>query len=582
MKKLFNILFLLPVCLFAQHATVSQNPNQLLDQLNRKDDYNISEKATFNYETPEESVKSYYSKLPELSNADCSLQLENRTESPIGVHLFYRQYYKNIPVYGGYLKVNLNKSGDLLSSYNHLYQSASWNIAVHANDETKGDAIFIIDNNKIIPSYKAIKNGVETVTDNQSNLLFSQDMKRYFANDDTTIYATVFRPDPLSHAGVLYGTGGSYRHFNDSDYALINNQRDTVSFPGTFSNDSFRLENQYCFIKDINPPYAAPSVSKQNQFYFTRGKDGFKQCMAMYHIYLTKTYLTSIGFGNHPNYRLKVDATSGYVDQSYFNPSDSTLHFGVGGVPDAEDADVVVHEYTHSVTQSINKDGITSIERHALDEAISDVLATTHSRVFTNYNWRWVFNWDGHSSESWPGRDAGSTKTYLDKINDFYPDCEIWSSAINDIVEEVGRDIAVKLLLTSLSSYTPNTTMPEAAVLFMQSDSILYGKANAWKIGPRFNARKLGNFATGINDVLQQNSYKLYNTASFATGTGDALIELKEQSNITIYNLQGQKVYEKKSAAGELTISPQNFSPGFYVITVENSYGTHTAKLSRF
>ncbi|MFI5221909.1 MAG: T9SS type A sorting domain-containing protein, partial [Bacteroidia bacterium] len=127
-----------------------------------------------------------------------------------------------------------------------------------------------------------------------------------------------------------------------------------------------------------------------------------------------------------------------------------------------------------------------------------------------------------------------------------------------------------------------NITMPQAAILVMQTDSMLHYKMYNWKMGPVFNARKLGNFPTGINDVSNSKEFKIFNTLAFAEGSGDALIELTSPSNIFIYDLKGRKIREMKNVFGQFKIKNSEFESGFYIITVENDLGKTNSKLIKF
>ncbi len=76
--------------------------------------------------------------------------------------------------------------------------------------------------------------------------------------------------------------------------------------------------------------------------------------MALYHVTNTQEYLHSLGI-DEVKYQLKIDAHSSTSDQSYFEyDGDTTLNFGTGGVPDAEDADHLV-EREHDVAPLVGR-----------------------------------------------------------------------------------------------------------------------------------------------------------------------------------------------------------------------------------
>lgn len=154
------------------------------------------------------------------------------------------------------------------------------------------------------------------------------------------------------------------------------------------------------------------------------------------------------------------------------------MYFGTGGVPDAEDADVIIHEYTHGINYFLAPNTVDGNERLAVEEANCDFMACQYSKAISNYNWRWVFNWDGHN-QYWSGRDANSSNVYpKDLSTDFYTSSLIWSSMLNDLSDDLGREIITRILFNSIYSYANNMSMQDAANLLVQSDSILFGNAH--------------------------------------------------------------------------------------------------------
>ena len=223
-----------------------------------------------------------------------------------------------------------------------------------------------------------------------------------------------------------------------------------------------------------------------------------------------------------------------------------------------------------------------------MEEGICDIMAALYSKSYSDFNWRLLYNWDGHN-EFWSGRDAntingnlGRIKTYSDIDGNRYDDCVIWSSCILDMYDDIGREKITKLLINMIYSLTPNTSMKDAAKLFMQADSILYGNYDAWKIGKYFNQRELGSFSAGVNDIVNSATFKVLNTAAFSDGSGDAIIETILPSNICIYNINGQKLVDIKNNSDKIVIQTSQYQKGFYFITIENTNGVFTSKLIKF
>jgi hypothetical protein len=496
----------------------------------------------------------------------CELVLKHVTESNIGRHYFYEQQHAGIPVYGCYLKISTNHNGRLLSSFHTLIKISDYSIEKTAAAQT--GEYWVVYGNSLIKA-RAQQTGYEfTLKQADGNVLYAQDKRLFYT--DTMARALVFNPDPLTTAGVMYGKDGTYRHFNDSDYALLNDQRQLKTFPVRFNNDTFFLANKYCIIKEMEAPVHTPSTSITGQFMFTRGQVGFKEVMAIYHIYAIQQYLQGLGFTNLVNYQLKVDPHASTADQSFFSYSngDTTLKFGLGGVPDAEDADVIAHEYTHAISFSLNADGITSTDRRAIEEGLCDALSCVYSKKQSTYNWRNIFGWDGHN-EFWDGRNGSSTKTYDNKIGDVYSDSEIWSSAMNNLAETIGEDVMIKLLLSAIPQFTPNTTMPQAAHLMYNADSIIYNKTHQGYLALEFNARKFDSFPVGLNDVLLDRNFSIRNTFAFASGTDHASITLKQGGlfDIAIYNLNGSMVFSQ-TVNNTIGLNPADFKAGIYFLKI--------------
>lgn len=592
MKRIFLILTISPVLAFAQlqqtTAVRQADGYEQLKQLESRTpvaDYEtqvVLQKST-EQTTITETVKS---KFVELQNPNTDIQLVSQKTSKIGTHYTFQQTYKGIPIHKATCTISLNPAGKVLSSFSLLVSTTGWTNPSFDVAETMGKPIWIVSGEEPIAAYKKVAGKEILITDVQGSLIATKAGAYY--HDDTLVAGKVFLPDPLTSQSVIYGKNGTYQHFNDSDYALLNDQRKDVVFPATLSGGVFTLENQYAKMMDLISPTVAPVTSASPMFDYTRSQPGFKQIMVMYHIYTTQMYYQYLGFDELKNYQIKVDASASTSDNSSFNfPSDSSLHFGTGGVPDAEDGDVPCHEYTHALSWFINPTENMNNERRAIEEASCDVIAANLSKRYTTFNWRLMYNFDAPNpitnglTKFWSGRNGNSNKTYDNYVNSPYTDAEIWLSTMLDIAEAIGNDTAAILLFNSIYSMPENCTMPQAAELYMQADSILMNKAFGWKIGPIFNARKLGDFSSGISE--QARAFKhlvIQNSAAFAQGSGNAIIDLSFATTYTITDMQGRTIQHKQSR-GRIELNPADFAPGMYIITLQSEGGQASLKFVR-
>ena len=128
-----------------------------------------------------------------------------------------------------------------------------------------------------------------------------------------------------------------------------------------------------------------PAYSPTNTFKYTRSQDEFEQVMAYYWITEAQKYIHSLGFGesrrainNRPQ---QVRINQWGVDNSFATDHPKNeLRFGKGGVDDAEDAEVILHEYGHAIHFSQNFSFATE-EAGAISEGFGDYWAVTVSDV---------------------------------------------------------------------------------------------------------------------------------------------------------------------------------------------------------
>lgn len=522
---------------------------------------------------------------PELQGADVTLGLTYMRESVFGKHYLYHQLYKGIPIYGAYLKVSINHQDKIIQSAENLVDVQHIEAPSLKSNDTP--LYLVLVNEALIPVYRKNKE----LQDEQGRRIKEIDNRYYFGTDDTLVSGKVFNMDPLTSAGVIYGQGGTYKHFNDSDYALLNNQRVTVNFPATLINDTFRLENQYVKIEDWAAPKQTIAYSTTPAFDYTRKQSGFKEVMAYYHALQTRQYFMQLGFTNRMQYQQRIDALSGGGDQSYFSLDDTTLNFGVGGVPDAEDGDVICHEYTHALSFDMAPTPDMFPERRAIEEGLCDLTSAIFSRKATPFNWRYLFNFDGPNPVAvgsvtyWGGRNGQSDKTYLDKIGNPYKDCEIWTSCLLDIGSDIGLHTMMTLSLNSIYLMTQSTTMPQAAQLLLDVDSILFGGVHRQTMGIYFNQRKFGTFPVSVsNPASLPRGFSLINTHGFSMGESKALVhwEQKEAIRIRIYDISGRIKLDWLNIQDEYVLDPALFTTGIYILSIENNGQVFNQKLIRF
>ncbi|MDX5348775.1 MAG: hypothetical protein LPK19_16190, partial [Hymenobacteraceae bacterium] len=445
------------------------------------------------------------------------LKPDTTIESTAANHLVFRQFFENLPVFQGSLKLSISKTGKLLSRFQNLYPLTKLTVqpAAPAPEVTstylkqkfgkkatfinsKSEQVWYVRQGQLLRGvliryeHPAAEVGAkEVLLNTQGEELWIQNLGLYsapFMPKDTTIRAMVFLPDPLTSAQQTYNA--PFIDSNDADVPVLNQQRQVVNLPVTLRNDTFYLENQYCAIRDFDTPVKPVCHDTLSALSYTRSSDCFEQVNILYHISTFQKHIQQLGFSNLQNQPIQVDAQGmNGLDQSRYSAFSNTLSYGEGGVDDGEDADVIIHEYFHAISQAAAPNTAVGQERRTLEEANADYFAASYSLSYSPFNWDRLYNWDGHN-EYWQGRWATTTKYYPNDLqNDVYLDACIWTATLMQIRQDLGRSVTDKLLLQSLYSYAPQLTMTQAAQLFLQADTLLHGASNSAIIFQHFENR---------------------------------------------------------------------------------------------
>lgn len=282
----------------------------------------------------------------------------------------------------------------------------------------------------------------------------------------------VFNPDPLSQAGVAYGATG-YTDGNDAATTQMNNARTSVILPEIdLTAGVYKLKSSYAEIKELGSPAKGLFTQATSAFNFTRSEDGFEAVTAFYHIDKSMRYINeTLGIPCVPY----QGANGGLVffdahgansaDNSFY--SNGQLQFGEGGVDDAEDADVILHELGHGLHDWITGGGLSQV--NGLSEGSGDYWAVSYSRSLNQWTsdtpqYNWVFGWDGHNP-FWNGRTTDYGASYSGGlVGQIHTDGQIWGTVLMKIWDGIGREKTDKAFLNGLDLTTSNTNQQNAAI----------------------------------------------------------------------------------------------------------------------
>ena len=243
------------------------------------------------------------------------------------------------------------------------------------------------------------------------------------------------------------------------------------------------------------------AFSTDNTFVYGRDDDRFEQVMAYYWVTEAQQYIQSLGFGsrlrpiNMESQDVRINQLG--IDNSYSWDKHDVLRFGKGGVDDAEDAEVILHEYGHAIqdSQMTPFGGFgTSEEAGAIGEGFGDYWAVTVSTVVApTPDPACVADWDSVSyTSSVPHclRRVDLNLHYPEDLNGrVHHDGQIWSRALWDIRGALGNIKADTIILEAQFDFAPDTSMPAAAQATVAAAEQLYNKGVANMVKAAFQAR---------------------------------------------------------------------------------------------
>jgi zinc metalloprotease ZmpB len=299
---------------------------------------------------------------------------------------------------------------------------------------------------------------------------------------------TVFFPNPVAQL-----QDESLTDQKDADYAALQPAYRNVTLTnldgsGTLTGDWAQVVSET----------GDPARSSTNTFTYHRNDDRFEQVMAYHWVTEAQKYIQSLGFGtgtyppvNMKSQRLRINQFGQDNSFATDHPVDE-LRFGKGGVDDAEDAEVILHEYGHAIHFSQNF-SFASEEAGAISEGFGDYWAAdVTNNIAPTPDPACVADWDSVSYTSTVPHCLRRVDTNLHYPGDLngkvHHDGQIWSRALWDIRTALGHVKADTIILNGQFDF-PGTTMTALAQSTVAAAQSLYGKSAANAVTKAFAAR---------------------------------------------------------------------------------------------
>jgi PKD repeat protein/predicted small secreted protein len=485
-----------------------------------------------NPDTPQRMAEQYLSDKAEFLkvNKDLSdLKYLTTKETKVGYHIHFAQYKGDYLVYNSTINVTIDKNNRVvfvMNGYKVQYgvkinpDLQSINISTDAalvtaksylafNGSTafeKSEAEVYYNQGKfrlaqvvtIIPSEEMFGQW-EVMVDAQTGEIFRVEDKACYSNpwnDPELIDGTgyVFDPDPITHARTTYGSPG-FSDNNDADSDSLTAHRELRTlYDITYNGSVYSLVGPWAEIRDFESPFTGLHTNPTSDFLFTRNSDNFEAVNTYFHIDNSMRWINnSLGITLTPyqyvgGVRFDPHGLSG-DDNSHYLTGTGSIAYGDGGVDDAEDLGVILHELGHGIHDWITSGGLSQVE--GLSEGCGDYWATSYVRS-TGYwtpaypAYYWVFIWDGHNP-FWPGRIVNYTAHYPEGLTGvIHTDGQMWASSLMSIYDLIGRTPTDIDFLEGLAMTNGSSNQPDAANAFIAADQLIYGGSHFSDIIPVF------------------------------------------------------------------------------------------------
>lgn len=480
-----------------------------------------------------------------------SLSLQRAVTTPLGTHVSFDQMLGDRPVFGARTTVHVSGSGDVFGLASTLATSLDSDLAVAEpsidvdsatvvalaaagvtparvrQDEPTEPVLGIanIDGGRlawriVVAASNPYGEWAVLVDANTGRVL--GDPEPLFASAGQ---ARVFVPNAVvaTNDVTLTDSGNSGSAVPESGYTLVDLQGlDSSGFlTGPFVTTD-RTDNR---VNSVSGDFTG----------LRRDDSGFAEAEVYWAIDYAQRYIqTTLGIDNAGNYAIRADVHAFSDDNSNYTRSGTNtgvLNFGDGGVDDAQDAEIVWHEYGHALLDNTGQ--ITfSGESGAIHEGFGDYVAATLSTTVPGNSryYATVGEWDAVAYN--PGnppflRRVDTDKVYpRDLVRQVHTDGEIYSSCLWDLHQAVGRDVANEIIFNANFLLPSAPTMPDAAQAMVQADLALNAGANASAIASAFGAHGIVLDSVGptVTFVKRKKGKLTVDGSNFATGS--AVIEI--------------------------------------------------------
>lgn len=479
-------------------------------------------------ETQNELMQSYLNSFQEtqyLQQGRSSIELIDVKHGLASTTTHYQQHFNGLPIYNATVTISQNADGAVqrihdsgveklelspakatVLSIEVAEAAAMRNAGVtDLRDDTTGELMWYVGKDGAASlSWVVMVAGnnpvgdFHTVVDADTNEVQLQENR--IANFVSGT-GDVFDPNPYQTQGSGFGLDDA----NDGDSPALDAQMISVTLQGLDEGTGL-IKGEFVNLSDLNSD-SLPDVdaNEPSRIYeYTRSDPRFEQVVIYHSVDQIARYFHDLGFDDDagvPNgirdFPTLANAHWFTADNSFYSTVNDAIHFGDGGVDDGEDADIIAHEYGHAV--QFNQNPLWGGgEMGAMGEGFGDYLAASFyvdfgDATFQSSHAAAVGEWDAtsYSGDNPPNlRRVDGNKMYPDDTGGgVHADGEIWSRALWDIHNTLGRDVANQIILEAHFLLAAGADMPDGANAVLLADQNINGGANEGAIRASFEDR---------------------------------------------------------------------------------------------
>lgn len=432
---------------------------------------------------PEEIAEAILRKIAadlEIEPSLFELKFDKVKESILGSHVLYQQYHAGKPISGAWIRVDIDKDGRVYNILNDLVPKPAMaktrkvDARVAASPRTKqlseGEA-----RTRAIEAAMPARDDVVKVL--LTELCYYRQRGAPILSwkvivkitpgrsrgekgrpAEWKIYLDAYTGAILEQRNLLRFVNGKGRVFDPNPVVTLNDVslHDKSELPDkAYSDVVLRDLKSGGF---LDGPFVSTKTTKtrvkrtNHDFRFKRQDRAFKEVMVYFHIDRVQRYIQTLGFKNVLDRPIPVNIDGQRDDNSHYSPSDKDLTFGTGGVDDAEDADIILHEYGHAIQDDQVPGFGASDEGGAMGEGFGDFWAASFFSDSKPKEMKaTVGNWDAtaYSGDEPPNlRRLDSNKKYPKDISgEVHDDGEIWSACLWELRGTLGRAPTERLVI---------------------------------------------------------------------------------------------------------------------------------------